>query len=750
MNDRQVIRLNFFNRLLVRLACYALPLLVFLGIWVPLILHYYVPNIIITEEMTDIARQVPADSVLDEIEKFFGQAKAKKADNKELIDSAEMVLQGKVAIPGGHYLKIGFPFEADDLDEKVPGWQLRFSRFFIPYELLRAYEATGRNDFLMAARDVILGFASYERNAWLPKGLMWNDHAIAARISVIAKFWKLYRNHPDYQSDGARDLFQLVARSAQLLAKPSHFNFATSLPNINFYKQVAFERMRDQMRFYVNDEGVVLEHSAGYQKVGLKFMGMAFKYLTLLDMPISEDWKEKYQKAEYFYTQLLRPNGSLPMFGDTGNGTKNRRTLSINFDKNGKIDRLEGKEKWIPKQPHSLYPVAGYSIWWNGLDERSDKDKLSQTAVAWSYFPGHAHKHADEMSVLLWAGGHNWWTNVGYWPYGTKGRSEAVSWAGSNAPHVVNEPTNSKRQTRLLGYGWLDSLDVIDLERKGPDEYVSRRQVLQVKSNLWIVLDHTFGREDQRTTTTWTTSHNINLSKSELPGSYMLETKDSNQKLTNFILTSEGAKISQFKGSLSPFAGWENDRSAPSIVVEQPAKNSWAATIWVLQESGGVSHNFSDTPFMENWKGPQNWQIMLPFASGLMKIWRENDRVFVQKDERGTSNLRELQLSESPQTTNELTKIHAAYENAGMKYSQKNYSMHKNLKATYFLIILFLVQEIFFLLYKRTRLKYYSALRGISAFGWHLAGSLWEPCFLGSIYELSRPNQKNPHYQSFF
>jgi len=742
MNESQVIRSNFYILLFARLFSYTAPSLLILGIWVPLIFHYYVPKIIISEEIINNARRVPADSVLDEIEKFFGSAKAKKEDNKELIDSAKMVLQGQVAIPGGHYLKIGFPFEADDLDKNLPGWQLFFARLSIPYVLLSAYEVTGRDDFLIAAKDVILGFATYERRAWLPKGLLWNDHAIAGRISVMAKFWKLYRNYPDYQFEVARDLFQLVARSAKLLAKPAHFTFATnhgimqnlalwqiclafpSLPDIDFYKHVSLERMRDQMRFYVNDEGVVLEHSAGYQKVGLEFINMAFRYLTLLGMPIPEDWKAKYQKAETFYAQLLRPDGSLPLLGDTGNGAKNRRMLSKNFDTNGKIERFEDKEQWIPKQPGSLYPAAGYSIWWNGLDGWPKEDKLSQTVVSWSYFPGHAHKHADEMSVLLWANGNNWWTNSGYWPYGIKGRAEAVSWAGSNAPHLTNEPTKSIRNTKLISYGWSDGLATIDLERKGTDKYIARRQIIQIKPNLWIVLDHTFGKEGSLTTTTWTTSSNVKLSKSEMPNSYILEAEDSNVKLTKFIITSEGAKISRFKGSFSPFAGWESHRPAPAIVIEQPANDAWAAAIWLLQKQGEESQIFNNAPFMKYWKNSENWRIELPLDSSLMNIWREDDRIFVKEDATGSGIKKELLLSEPPQITEKIAEIHTAYENAAKKYPRKRYPMNRRLKSTYFIIVLFLVHEAFFLIYRRHSGKYYTILRGMSTFGWIAVGTL--------------------------
>ena len=105
------------------------------------------------------------------------------------------------------------PFSVDDIDKGLPAWQLALASFRIPNILLNAYEASGRKEFLIMARDVILAWASYERSAWLPKGLLWNDHAIAARVPVLAKFWRHYRNHPDYDPEAARYILQLVARS---------------------------------------------------------------------------------------------------------------------------------------------------------------------------------------------------------------------------------------------------------------------------------------------------------------------------------------------------------------------------------------------------------------------------------------------------------------------------------------------------------------------------------------------------------
>ena len=112
-----------------------------------------------------------------------------------------------------------------------------------------------------------------------------------------------------------------------------------------------------------------------------------------------------------------------------------------------------------------------------------------------------------------------------------------------------------------------------------------------------------------------------------------------------------------------------------------------------------------------------------------MNIWREDNRVFVNEDVRGSDMPKEIILSQAPQLTNELADIHNGYENTAKKYPRKRYSMHCHLKSTYFLIILVLVQEAFFLICRRSRGKYYTALRVMSVFGWIAVGT-----FLFRVY----------------
>jgi hypothetical protein len=545
---------------------------------VPVVKHYHTSKIIITDEMVSKPRRYPADSVLEELNRpEFGLGLDQPWDSdKELIDGAEKILHGEVEIPHHGPARIAMPFNDDDIDNGLPGWQLKLAGLFIPEILISAYQVTGRADFFMAARDVILAWDSYDRHALIPKGMLWNDYAIASRIRVLTKFWILYRNYKDYQPDVARAILHFAARSGQMLAKPSHFTFSTnhgviqnlslwhlciafpSLPNVEYYKQLAFNRMNDQMAFYINDEGVVLEHSAGYHRFGLQLIAKAFRYLSLLDMPVPQSWQEKYKKAIDFYSQVRLPDGSLPIYGDTHYWVDNPGPPVTTIDNNGMSSALKHRMGWLPKQPNSIYPAAGYSVWWDGLDYWPDAQKINQTVLVWSYFPGHAHKHADEMSVLLYAGGQDWWSNSGYWTYGTKGRAEAESWDGSNAPHLVGESAGSERYTTLKFNAWEKDIAFIDLERKGPKEYVARRQVIHLKPDLWIILDCTNGNISTRTTTIWTTRPSVKISDGASSGSFLLKGESDDLFLKAFFITSGGENITRYRGNERPFAdGWK-------------------------------------------------------------------------------------------------------------------------------------------------------------------------------------------------
>jgi len=727
------------RRLLLNIACYLLPTVTFFSIWIPLVKHYYVPTVLITDEMLTSARLLPSDQLFETLQEFYFFNRM-GGEEPQLIERADKLLRGDMGSLGYPGEKIALPFNADDIDRLPGSWQLLLAKFAVPRLFLAAYQVSKRQEFMDMARDVILYWALYERHSWLPSGLLWHDTAIAERILVLAEFWGLYRQHPAFDPEVAKIILAFAARSSQLLAKPTHYTFTSnhgiiqnlalwhfclafpSLPNVERYKQLTFERMQDHMAFYIDDEGVVLEHSAGYQKLGLHFTGMALRYASLLHLPPREDWIQKYERAKDFYVHLRRPDGSLPTFGDTTGGLDASRPPVVPSHLQPPKGDGENGPYGSPRHAHSIFPVAGYSIWWDGLANWPRPEQLAQTVVIWSHFPGHAHKHADEMSILLWAGGQTWWTNVGYWPYGLAGREAATSWEGSNAPHLLDEEAHSSRRTSLRSFGWSDQVAVLDLERNGPQRVRIRRQLVHLKPGLWIIVDHFPAQGNARTT--WSTSHRVNLRPGEIEGSYQLSSEGNSSRMTAFILGSGATKVVPMQGNLKPFAGWEvvgaKPQPAPALVVEQSTRESWLVTVWSWQDGVTPSwHSLEQQPSMAVWNDAEHWRITLPSTLGVFDIERAGSQISAHYAvELGEDISLQLTEAQDQSIVPKFREIRHAYAIAKNKYSTYRENLASLLKMTKVLAVIFVLQETAFFIYRKTISKGSLILRSCNLIGW--------------------------------
>lgn len=726
------------------------PAMVALVVWAPLISRYHVRSANITEDVVRRARQSPPDSVLRALTPMR-VVKLGPHDRKEVARISEELRRRSAE---------GIRFDPRDLENAPPVWQSLFgvphdwqSFLIVPRILMDTRDATGRDEIVLTVRDMIMAWGRYERRALLPSGLLWNDHAIAARIGVLTDFWRLYRHHPSYQPAVAQALLEQVDRSAQLLAREELFTFNTNhgmmqnlallhvsvafpmLPDAGRYRALGLARLRDQIPFSISQEGVVLEHSAEYHAWGLQSLAMACRYLTLLNLTVPQDWRQKHDRAARVLAALRRPDGTLPTSGDTDGGSDDLGPLVCAFDAQGRCETLRHRASWVPEQPLSLYPVAGHAVWWDGLADWPREQSLRQTVIQWSYFPGHAHKHADEMSVLMWAGGQLWWTNVGYWPYGMAGRSEAESWHGGNAPHLVKESTESRRSTSLLSFGWTDRLGVVDVERRGPGEYVARRQVVHLRPDVWLIIDHVSGNGALKTTTTWTTSPDVRLEQSR-PGAYVLAAQRQLIRLRTFVFGSPATTIEEIEGSLSPFAGWHVVNGiptpAPAIVIEQHGRDSWSIVVWSLKGGPLDSTRALTDPQVLSGKNPDDWRVELGGESALREVAREQRRITVRDAQ--DSLVETLELTPAPDVTDQVGQIRAAFARAQGAYPRFHDFLPRRAKVTVLLLLAFLSQEVFFSFIRRRHERYLRDLRIFSLIGWVGVGGWLVLWFLKAPY----------------
>lgn len=628
----------------------AAPLLIIASVWWPEFTHF------------SIDREVPASTVVDKLSREPAATDlAENADINLLVslgiplsqrpDTARMILDGELNAPSFFstpYRLRGWP---DDLTPGGPTAQLVMASLAVEDLLLREFESGSDRRYFLRARDRILAFAEWESRQREPFGFLWNDHAIAARISVLIRLWRSLRDDAETTPDQRTELIALVDRSAALLAKKSQFTVRTNhgvmqnlallqisaafpdLPHALQWRILAMERLERQLHFYVSDEGVVLEHSAEYHLVGNHLLASAVRLARLNRLEPSQLLLKSHAGTTNFLQLLMRPDGSLPLVGNTAGGKHAIPTVESSNSLDVKAVVPSGFPTTPEKVPSSqIYPLSGYAIWWDA------GDAPSQTFVAWANHDRHGHKHADEPSVHFWSRGVDWVTATGYWPYGERGYQQANSWLGSNAPHAKGEDMQSPRTVFLLGSGEVGNIRGIDIENVRQSGLKVRRQIVRLSSEQMLVLDAVRGATSP-IETLWTLDPRLTL---HALGEQRFRSSSSNDgySLQIDVSSDKGAAMQTvlYRGSWSPFAGWvvmrRDPTPAPGLLVERMSGNSLTATLFTVSNRSELGA-FK----LQDGAESENWTIDILDSNGAQRVKRSGNSIEVT-NQQGASSLK--------------------------------------------------------------------------------------------------------------
>ncbi len=315
-------------------------------VWVPEVTRYRVSVEVPYGELLSALRTAPDNDVLDEITRLSLTGQPRLSD-EEAIRAADGLVGGWYRPHGLPPVQVGPGFRPGALDAPSPTVAMLVAGLAPVEILVQAYRATGRHDYLRSASDYVAGFAAVERDALLPRGLLWNDHAIASRVGVLLAFWRVWRSEPAPDQEVERAALALLVRGAAQLAKPVLFNVSTNhgvmqniallqaaialpgLPERPAWLAVAMRRLDVQFGFYVSPEGMILEHSAGYHQHGLTLLAMASRLAQLGGQPVPPAWIEAHARAVRVLAALRRPDGGRRPAGTAARPSSGRSAVVV-------------------------------------------------------------------------------------------------------------------------------------------------------------------------------------------------------------------------------------------------------------------------------------------------------------------------------------------------------------------------------------------------------------------------------------
>ena len=265
-------------------------------------------------------------------------------------------------------------------------------------------------------------------------------------------------------------------------------------------------------------------------------------------------------------------------------------------------------------------------------------------------------------------------------------------------------------------------LTALELERTGVNNYIARRQVIHCKPNIWLILDSTSGAKDSHTSTTWTSASNVRWRQGETTGAFHLESPNASDYLDMFFLGSKDTRRSFFRGSLHPFVGWQLENhtptAAPALVVEQPAKNSWAATVWIWENSGTAAR-FDGAPRMKVWTDATHWEMQLPREENGVALQRQGNTLRLNFD-RGAPEILEMVVPLDFGSAEK--KLRDQFMASPSRYPRFTASLNRRKKVTCLLLGIFLLQSIFFAVFKRACGPILDSLKYLTMIAWIAGG----------------------------
>ena len=570
-----------------------------------------------------------------ELGRLFPQAK------RQILDDADALLHGKFDLLGYRGLSFGTPIDwqldpvwsrraplahwsqIDPLDPAVVGdskiaWELNRHQWVV--RLAQAFAMTGDHRYAMAAVNAI--------DHWLDtnpvgRGLNWaSSLEVAFRLIAWAWTLALLQDSAAMSPAFTTKLFAAIHAHAAHVRKYLSYYFS---PNTHltgeglglFYAGTLFPHFRDaadwratgarilveQSRIQIGDDGVYFEQSTCYQRYTCEFYLHFLLLAARSGIAIPADVPPRVLRMIDFLVSMRRPDGSMPLVGDTDDGCLMPLVCREPDDFRGVLAVYAA---WFRRPDYAVasggpapevlwllgadgvrqitdidsarsasrasraFERGGYAIMRSGWDRDAHQLILDTGPLGCHVSSGHGHE--DLLAVQCSVFGDRVLIDPG--TYGYTAEPAWRNYFRSAAAHSTvvidglghSEPTGPfgwRRRPRAALREWITTaeFDLADAEHNAyahlDQPVIHRRRVVFVKSHFWVLIDDITGEG----------IHSIDLSFQFAPLRVELASPNSCRAETErgavlwiVALASTPMASAIRSGELHPIRGWISDR----------------------------------------------------------------------------------------------------------------------------------------------------------------------------------------------
>lgn len=350
--------------------------------------------------------------------------------NKKTLDIAENIMDGNIFVHGAWpTVKLkNIKWDEDPFNDIT--WCFYLHSLDIVGYLMNAYETKADNKYLIKSKEFIESWIKANPSKEEQKSFFaWKDHSVANRVLNMIQFWMHYKDSEVYDEKFENTLKESLIQHGDYLVLDSNHTFINNhgifqdralmqlaiifpdFKNSTKWYDKALNRFLKHVDKDVAESGMHLEHSDSYHIVVMNLFKSINQFLKHYNKKIDKLSNIIYKMEEHL-AYILKPDGSIPMNGDSGPDRVGSILEKDIMNQEFIYVKSKGKRGKEPKLD-IVYKDGGTAIVRNNWIFNDEQLYLRFLSA----FHSKVHKHADDLSVLLTIGKTDFFVDSGKYNY---------------------------------------------------------------------------------------------------------------------------------------------------------------------------------------------------------------------------------------------------------------------------------------------------------------------------------------------